>query len=205
MEACGLNPDLVMHGLLSRKSGKSCERMMVVYMAFLRGINVGGHNILKMQDIRQKFNNLGFENVSSYKASGNILFRSDTNPIDVAASIKNELRILSGREIEVFLRTSSQLNEILNLEPFEEVDSDIVKLYVTFIPNASERQIGLPLLSAKKDIEIILVRDGAVFSKAYERKGRFGVPNKFVENEFQVVATTRNWNTIIGLGKVINQ
>ena len=50
---------------------------MTLYVAFLRGINVGGRNLLKMQDVRQRFSALGLANVSSYKASGNNLYETD--------------------------------------------------------------------------------------------------------------------------------
>ncbi len=172
---------------------------MTLYVAFLRGINVGGRNLLKMEDVRQRFTNLGFANVSSFKASGNILFETDMKPDDIVKSIKVELYKLSGRELEVFLRTSSQIREIVDLNPFKGRNADFRNLFVTFIPNKLAEEVNLPIWSRNKDVEIFLVRSGEVFSQTFLYKERYGAPNKLVENKFNLPATTRNWNTVRGI------
>lgn len=172
---------------------------MTLHVVFLRGINVGGRNLLKMQEVRQRFADLGFGNVSSYKASGNILFETDVKPDDIVKKVKEDLLELSGRDLEVFLRTSSQIRKIIELNPFKGREADSSKLYITFIPHKTSEEVKLPLWSRNNDVEIILARNGEVFSQTFLHKGRFGAPNKFVENEFEVPATTRNWNTIRGI------
>ncbi len=172
---------------------------MTLYVAFLRGINVGGSNLLKMQDVRKRFTDLGFANVSSYKASGNILFETEMKPDDVVNSIKRALYRLSGRELEVFIRTSSQIREIVDLDPFKGRNADLRKLFVTFIPNNQTKEVNLPIWSRNKDVEIFLARSEEVFSQTFLHKERYGVPNKLVENKFNLRATTRNWNTIKGI------
>ncbi len=62
----------------------------------------------------------------------------------------------------------------------------------------------MPLISPNLDVEMILTKGRAVFSKAYMRKGRFGVPNSLIETRFKIPATTRNWNTIRGIAEAIN-
>ncbi len=178
---------------------------MTFYVAFLRGINVGGRNLLKMQDVRQRFMALGFGNVSSYKTSGNILFETAGKPDDIVKKVKEELLELSGRDLEVFLRTSLQIREIIELNPFKGREADSSKLYVTFIQHKPSEVVNLPLWSRNNDVEIILLRNAEVFSQTFLHKGRFGAPNKFVENEFEVSATTRNWNTIRGIHEKIIQ
>lgn len=172
---------------------------MTFYVAFLRGINVGGRNLLKMQDVRQKLAELGFEKISSFKASGNILFESDRKPDDIVSEFKKALRALSGQDLEVFLRTSSQIQDTIGLDPFKRREVDPSKLYITFILNKPSEEVKLPLWSRNKDVEIILLRNGEVFSQTFLHKGRYGAPNKIVEDEFKVLATTRNWNTIRGI------
>ena len=176
---------------------------MTVYVAFLRGINVGGRNLIKMKDICQKFEFIGLENVSSYRASGNILFITEAD--GVINRIKDELHDLTGRDIEVFLRTSSEIEEILNLNPFRKRESSSAKLYVTFIPTKTQIDLALPLHTPPKDVELFLAANSNLFSQAYPRKGRYGAPNKFIENELQVPATTRNWNTIKGIFEILNR
>ena len=176
---------------------------MTVYVAFLRGINVGGRNLLKMQDVRQRFSDIGFGRVSSYKASGNILFETDMKPDDIVKKTKGNLLKLSGRDLEVFLRTSSQIREIIELGPFREREADPSKLYVTFIPITQLKEVKLPLWSKNEDVELILLRECEFFSQTFQHKGRYGAPNKLIENEFTLQATTRNWNTIRGIHEKI--
>ena len=52
---------------------------MLTYVAFLRGINVGGHNKLNMKDLVQLFENLSFKNIKTYIQSGNVIFQSNSN------------------------------------------------------------------------------------------------------------------------------
>ena len=178
---------------------------MTSYVVFLRGINVGGRNLLKMVDVRQKLTFLGFDNVSSYKASGNILFETDMKPDDIVRKVKGELFELSGRDLEIYLRTSSQIREIIELDPFKGREADSSKLYITFIPHRQSEEVKLPLWARNNDVEIFLVRNGEVFSQTFLHRGRFGAPNKLIENEFEVPATTRNWNTIRGIHEKIIQ
>lgn len=80
---------------------------MTLYAAFIRGINVGGHNLLKMKEICQIFASLGFKNVSSYKQTGNILFESNSDPNTLSNRIQKELNQSTGKNVEIFLQTSS--------------------------------------------------------------------------------------------------
>jgi uncharacterized protein (DUF1697 family) len=105
------------------------------YVAFLRGINVGGHNLVKMEYLRQMFLSLGFNNVRSYINSGNIIF--ETSEIDLNAIIKGihrELNELLEGDVKVFLRNMSQVEEIIVLNPFKDIKSQTTKLFVTFLP-----------------------------------------------------------------------
>ena len=172
---------------------------MAVYVAFLRGINVGGRNLIRMKDVCQKFEAIGLEKVSSFRASGNILFISELESADVVDRTKEELRKLVERDAEVFLRTSSQIEEIMKLDPFRERESSSSKLYVTFIPSTIQIDFTLPLYTPHKDVELFLVDNGNLFSQAQRRKGRYGAPNNFIEKDLQVSATTRKGNTLKGI------
>ena len=107
---------------------------MTQYVAFSRGINVGGHNLVKMEDPRQMFLSLGFNNVRSYINSGNIIF--ETSEIDSNAIIKGihrELNELLEGDVKVFLRNMSQVEEIIELNPFKDIKSQTTKLFVTLL------------------------------------------------------------------------
>ena len=86
---------------------------MGCFVAFLRGINVGGH-IAKKDTLQNAFTSLGFQNVATYKQSGNVIFETkDTNPQEIKTKIEGCLKATLGFEVPVFLRTIPQLKEIL--------------------------------------------------------------------------------------------
>lgn len=178
---------------------------MVVYVAFLRGINVGGRNLIKMKEVCHQFESIELEKITSYRASGNILFTTELEQATVVERIKETLFDLVGRNVEVFLRTSTQIEEIMSFNPFRERELSSAKLYVTFIPTKTQIDLALPLQSPQKDVELFLAANSNLFSQAYPRKGRYGTPNKFIEKELQVPATTRNWNTIKVISEILNR
>ncbi|MCK5239100.1 MAG: DUF1697 domain-containing protein, partial [Candidatus Thorarchaeota archaeon] len=118
---------------------------MVVYVAFLRGINVGGRNLIKMKEVCHQFESIELEKITSYRASGNILFTTELEQATVVERIKETLFDLVGRNVEVFLRTSTQIEEIMSFNPFRERESSSAKLYVTFIPTKTQIDLALPL------------------------------------------------------------
>jgi uncharacterized protein (DUF1697 family) len=78
----------------------------VRYLALIRGINVGGMNLVKMADLRAMFENLGFADVATYIQSGNVLFRAPKERRDeLAARIESELSRRFGTELKVVLLT----------------------------------------------------------------------------------------------------
>lgn len=175
---------------------------MTQYVAFLRGINVGGHNLVKMEDLRQLFLSLGFNNVKSYINSGNIIF--ETSEIDLNAIIKGihrELNELLDGDVKVFLRDMPQVEEITQLNPFNDIESQTTKLYVTFLSDEPSRKIRLPLNSPDMDVEVIFMTNREAFSLARRKNGRFGFPNKFIETRLGVSATTRSWTTVKRIAK----
>lgn len=75
-------------------------------MAFLRGINVGGHNQLKMEDLRREFAAWGFQNVKTLLASGNVIFDAqDTDPDALSAILRKRINETFGKEISVIVGT----------------------------------------------------------------------------------------------------
>src|SRR5947209_14978939 len=95
------------------------------YIAFLRAINVGGHNIVKMDSLRQLFESLGFSNVETFIASGNIVFETKRkNAHALEREIENGLRQSLGYEVATFIRTDAELAAIANYKPFSQSDLD---------------------------------------------------------------------------------
>ena len=171
---------------------------MIRYAAFLRGINVGGRKIVKMDELASAFTRLGLSNVRTHLQSGNVTFETARGSrAGLERRIEKAMVGLMGDDVAVFLRTIMELEEILELDPFQGRRADgKAKRYVTFISRELRKVPALPLFSPRRDVEIIRIRGRDLFSESHVIGGRYGFPNNFIESEFGVVATTRNWMTL---------
>lgn len=169
------------------------------YVAFLRGINVGGHKLIKMQELSRMFESFGLKHVKTIIASGNVMFESsEKNESPLARNIEKRLQEQLGYRVDVMLRSLSAIEEILLKNPFQKIKcGNDIKLYVTFLAEETPHKLKLPFKSSKKDFEIVSMSGREVFSLSFKTSdGRFGNSAGFIEKEFKVPATTRNWNTL---------
>lgn len=168
------------------------------YIAFLRAINVGGYRKIKMHDLREMLENMGFRNVQTYIQSGNIVFDADeSDPTVLSQTIEKQINSKFGHDVPVMIRTPEELKNLIEKNPFEGDDEDPFKVYVLFFlkPPSKEKQQKLKDLSS--DIERFEFVDGDLFSlvnKKTEKKVNFS--NGFVEKVIGIPGTNRNWRTV---------
>jgi uncharacterized protein (DUF1697 family) len=172
---------------------------MIKYVAFLRAINVGGKNLIKMPDLKKIFESAGMKNVTTYIQSGNVIFESNTSDKKILESkIEKNLHKTLSEDVVVFVRTIEELEEIIHKVPFQKLESRTSsKFYITFFKDNLNPKLKLPYFSSKKDVELIHSAANEFYSISHEVNGRFGFPNLFIEKEFGMKATTRNWNTVL--------
>jgi len=172
---------------------------MNTYIAFLRGINVGGRNLIKMDTLRAFFAELGFKNVRTYIQSGNVVFESaSTNATALERKIENKLKERLGQQVSVIVRTLPDLTAAVKRNPFKKFDlgADVATFVVLIDREPKTKQI-LPLISTKENLEVFQIRNGVAFVIARRKQdGRCGFPNAFVEKQLGVIGTTRNWSTL---------
>ena len=172
---------------------------MINYVAFLRGINVGGKRLIKMEDLRRVGESIGLKNVRTFIASGNVLFEtSQTNRAALTKKIEKKLLTAFGHDVPVVLQTIDELKGILKAKLFEKIKpSGDVMMCVTFLAAEPKDSPELPLQSAIENLEVLAIKNRAAFILCRRKKnGWFSFPNNFFEKEFGVTATTRQWNTI---------
>jgi uncharacterized protein (DUF1697 family) len=173
---------------------------MATFIAFLRGINVGGKNPVKMNDVADVFTTLRFHEVKTYLQSGNVVFKNTAfaNP---AVKIETALEKKTGLRISVIVRSREELEELLIVNPYrdgKQFNEDYVYLTLFSVPPAPEK-IAQIKNTAVKD-EYFEVRGDAVFVYVPNGYGRAKANNGFFEKKLQVTATTRNIKTV---GKMI--
>ena len=169
------------------------------FAVFLRAINVGGKNLIKMDELKKIFKSVGCEDIKTYIQSGNVTFNSKiSDENSLIKKIESELHKNLSNDVLVFLRTSEQLKSIIQANPFVKmISNNPTKLYITFLKDELKQKLKLPFLSPKKDVEIIQIKNREIYCITHEIKRQYGFPNLFIEKEFDAKATTRNWNTII--------
>ena len=175
------------------------------YVAFLRGINVGGNTLIKMEDLRKVFELLGFVNVRTILASGNVIFESlekDTSIISKNIALK--LQRLFGREIVVIVRTLDDLKNLNDRPPFRDLEMNQKnRLYITLVSEAAKQKKFKGIFS-QKDFTILSVTDGIICSALQERPGVGPIDlMSAIEKEYGHAVTTRTWNTIIKILKAV--
>jgi uncharacterized protein (DUF1697 family) len=170
--------------------------MMPRYVAFLRGINVGGH-IIKKEKLREAFTSLGFRNVTTYKQSGNVVFESsNTDTQELKKRIEDKLRLVLGFDTPVLLRTMEQLKTIIEEEPFKNQNQEGTSFLVTMLPSVQATlPLQFPLTIPKSTARVISAKGSEVFSVTHG-SGEGALPNPFIESKLKLKATTRNINII---------
>lgn len=153
-----------------------------------------------MDELRRLFEKEGMAEVESFKASGNIVFDStDSEVAHALPSIRAHLNQLAGGDIELILRSETELQKVVRLDPFRGRDLASATPYATLFV-ARPKAVGkVPFSSPKGDVEVIRWLDATALSLAHRIGGRSGFPNRFLEERFGLPATTRNWATIVGV------
>lgn len=182
---------------------------MNTYIAFLKGINVGGKNIIKMKDLKMHFENAGLSEVQTYIQSGNILFRSEADEKSLTELIENIVQSEFELTVPVVIRTSKELKNILSGLPFSEEEilraeksSDVESLYVALLAhNPFQENIG-KLLHYKDENEKCEICGREVyllFSNSIRN-------SKLASNLYKLdaSATVRNWKTLLKLNEISN-
>lgn len=175
---------------------------MPIYIALLRGINVGG-NMLKMERLRKVCAELGWKNIRTYVQSGNIVFEAGK---DSAHWIKTLERRLEGEcrlPVSVAIRTGEEIARVAAHNPFlREKGIDVKRLGVTFLREspaaAAVKSLAIPGAGADRFIcagsEIYLHCPGGF--------GETKLSNNTFERLLGIRATTRNWNTVTTLAEM---
>jgi uncharacterized protein (DUF1697 family) len=171
---------------------------MITHLALLRGINVSGHKMIKMEALKKALESIGFTNVVTYIQSGNVFVTTnEESPSKVGFLIKQEIFKSFGHDVPVIVIGKDDLQACLDRNLFlNEAEIDLKKLYVSFISSElPENMITQLNLNFIKPDEIQL--DGKRIYLKYDiSPAKTKLDNKWIEKSMNVVSTTRNWNTV---------
>ncbi len=171
---------------------------MKKYIAFLRGINVGGHHKVPMADLRSELEKLKCENVVTILNSGNMIFDAPAVDLDkLEKTIAVQLEKAFGFPIPTILRSAEMILELLDDDPFKgiEVTKDI-RLYVSFLQKDVDSELQIPWTSDDGSYKILRKIDRTIISVLDVSVTKTPKAMEVVEKNFGGDITTRNWNTI---------
>ncbi len=173
------------------------------YIALLRGINVGGHQV-KMERLRALFGELGHEHVRTFIQSGNVFFdTADTAVGDRAtltAAIEAHLLAALGYAVPTYLRTVPELERTLALDPFtSEVVTPDMRLNIVFANRPITPPAELPAWSPRRDLEIRSVTELEAFVVWYLKDGRPPASDAFLGKTLGAPLTSRFLHTTVKL------
>ena len=180
------------------------KNKMETYISILRGINVSGHKLIKMDALKKLFEDLSFKNIRTYIQSGNVIF--ETKKVDtknLEAKIEKQIFKTFGFEVLVLVKEKNEWKTVLNNNPFlKNRNEDISKLHVTFLSSEPEQTNIDNILQTKFNNDEFIILEKIIYLFCPDGYGNTKLSNNFFENKLKVSATTRNWKTIIELNKL---
>jgi len=173
--------------------------MPATYVALLRGINVGGKNMLPMKDLAAMFTEAGCTDVRSYIQSGNVIFSASKSvaakvPVLVAAEIEKQF----GFKTRLVVRTLEQMREVARSNPFLP-DGDERLLSVMFLADMPDPRHVETLDPQRSAPDAFIVIGDAIFAHTPTGLAKTKLTNAYFDTRLKTVCTGRNWRTVLKL------
>lgn len=165
------------------------------YISLLRGINVSGQKMIKMDALVTLYQSLNLTNVSSYIQSGNIIFESQNPDIPVLTQkIEEKITEVYRFSVTVIIRTVDEFDKIIRQNPFGE--NEIEKLYIVFLSDLPSDHALNNLTETKSATEPFMIFKKEIYLFCHNGYGKAKFNNNYFEKKLNIKATTRNWKTV---------
>ena len=177
---------------------------MARYVAFLRAINVGGH-VVKMDALRKQFELLGFTNVETFIASGNVIFDSTARSTKALKKIQVQLQDALGYAVDTFIRATQEVVEVAVYKPFAEVDLNAAgaSLYVGFLADALDIEAQAKLMAFRSAVDDFHIHDREVYWLCRIRSSDSDFSLARFEKVLGIRATFRNITTARKIAQLV--
>jgi len=168
------------------------------YVALLRAINVGGH-VVKMDALRKQFGKLGFANVETFIASGNVIFDAPgAKPRELEERIAVELERVLGYPVATFVRTPAELASVVRHEPFATDVFDINQhpLYIGFLAGRPSADIVSKVVGLRSPVDELHIHRRELYWGCRTRFSDSAVSGAALERAIGMPMTIRNVTTV---------
>lgn len=182
--------------MCSHQEREKSSDTMDKYIAWFRGINVGGNNILPMVELVAVLEDLDLSHIKTYIQSGNVVFQSNiVNRAELQRKICAAIENRYGFVIQVLILDVHELEAAISSNPFPEAKAELTELHFFFLSSLPENPDLKALESVKKDSEQFRLIDQVFYLYAPEGVGRSKLAMK-VEKTLGITVTARNWRTV---------
>jgi uncharacterized protein (DUF1697 family) len=167
------------------------------YIAFLRAINVGGHNV-KMDYLRTLFEAMDFSDVATFIASGNVIFQSSSkNSKILEQKIEQQLRESLGYDVATFIRTDAEVSDIARYKPFTDVEiQSAAALNIAFLADPIATDSIQILNTLKTAIDDFHTNGREIYWLCKKKQSDSTFSNAVFEKKLQLKATFRGMSTV---------
>ena len=174
---------------------------MKTYIALLRGINVSGHKIVKMEILRKVLGELDFKNIATYIQSGNVIFDSAVEDVAVLEQqIAHKIEEHFGFLVPVRITTLAELKTIVAENPFvQENLQDTTQPYVAFLSEVPKNENLIQLQAIDFANDRFINKNSVLYLWYDDSAANTKLNNVVIEKKLQLKATARNWKTVLKL------
>jgi uncharacterized protein (DUF1697 family) len=171
--------------------------MSATYVALLRGINVGGKNMLPMKALKEIFVEAGCENVRTYIQSGNVVFSAAPGvSAELPGLITARIAVRFGSRTPVLLRTTEQLRTVISNNPFLDAGAAEETLHVAFLADLPGPHLVDALDPGRSPPDAFIVRGQEIYLHLPNGAGSTKLSNAYFDSKLATTSTGRNWRTV---------
>ncbi len=170
------------------------------YVALLRGINVGGKNMLPMKALAGMFVEAGCWEVSTYIQSGNVVFGADANTIaGLGAVITRQMEAQFGLQVPVVVRSAAELQTVIEGNPFLKEGADMEMQHVCFLAHLPSGEMVAALDVGRSTPDEFAVVGREIYMQLPNGVARTKLTNAYFDAKLKALSTMRNWRTVLKL------
>jgi uncharacterized protein (DUF1697 family) len=174
-------------------------------IVLLRGVNIASRNRISMPDLREALDEEGFEDVSTYVQSGNVVLTSNASAKEVESDVRRLLADRFGLDIAVVVRTRAQLAAVVKRNPFGKVAKNPKLYQVTFLEKAPTAELVRKLESVAAGKEQVAHSGRELYAWHPDGVARSKLAALMAGKGLGVTATARNWRTVTKLLELAEQ
>lgn len=173
-------------------------------ISMLRGINISGHRLIKMEALKALYEELGFMHIQTYIQSGNVIFQHQSGNLrELEIRITDGIRQKFGFDVPVIILEIEELKQIIASNPFlNDLTKDISKIYITYLSVVPDKERYENIGTAQQYEEDFQLIGKTIFIYCTNGYGNTKLSNNFLESKLKVTATSRNWKTTLELLRI---